>query len=237
MERSVAMNGNGCADVQWTVDREAKEITFGIRGVPGASWVAIGISENGGMKGADIAMVRNVNDDFVVDDLFSTSMDMPRMDILQNVELLHAEVDSEDRLSAVIRRPLDTCDADDIAVSGTKQNIICASGIVNDEGKPMFHGLQRSKALVNLVTDEQLLIERSFDLNFTSSNIHLVNDIVVAHQDPETAKSPFAVDFQMPHLQYLDQPKDLYLLFVCLGPRRMDIASWSMLTDSRPTFI
>lgn len=150
LERQLAMesDSNGCRDLQWTFDQEAKDITFSVTSVPGASWVGIGISNNGGMKGADIAMIRKDPDDgrFTLEDLFSHDYVQPQKDVVQNVELLHATVDDEDRMQVVIRRHADTCDKDDLAVTGVKQSLICASGSVDSEGNPLFHGSQRSNS-------------------------------------------------------------------------------------------
>lgn len=73
----------------------------------------------------------NDEGEFVVDDLISLDFVHPKRDVLQHVELVYATIDDRDRIQAVIRRRLDTCDKDDIAVSGTKQFLICASGMTS----------------------------------------------------------------------------------------------------------
>ena len=166
LERRVEMTGTGCSDVEWTVDRNANEWTVAVRGAPGLDWVGIGISENGGMKGADIMMVKrrkesdhaqDENDEeFEVLDLFSTDYERPKKDILQNVELLEAYTDDEGSIRALLRRRLDTCDAEDIKVSSYKQRLICASGAIDAQGTILFHGPMHSKASVNLFVDEAL---------------------------------------------------------------------------------
>ena len=100
LEGHVEMVGGGCSDVEWTVDMEAYQWTVAVRGSPGADWVALGISENGGMKGADVMVVKrtiNSNDDeeFEVEDMFSSDYERPKKDIMQNVDLLHAYTDEQ----------------------------------------------------------------------------------------------------------------------------------------------
>lgn len=50
LERSAQLDNRGCQDLKWRVDRNSKDVTVGITGTPGATWVGFGISENGGMK-------------------------------------------------------------------------------------------------------------------------------------------------------------------------------------------
>ena len=38
----------------WKIDNASNEITFGVASNNGPTWVGIGVSQNGGMKGADI---------------------------------------------------------------------------------------------------------------------------------------------------------------------------------------
>lgn len=153
-ERKVTMIGGGCQDVHWTLDMESHEITMAVRGASGATWVAIGLSEYGSMKGLDVAMIKelqNEDDDessFVVEDLISHDFVTPQNDILQSVELLYAHIDQEDRLQAIIRRRLDTCDKDDIAIEPYRQYLVGASGDVNAKGEAVFHGPSRARAVV-----------------------------------------------------------------------------------------
>ena len=165
-ERSVTMQGPGCQNVKWTVDKEEMKITFQVESAQGADWVGIGISENGGMKGADIAIVKKTlssavtASDFIVDDRFSFDFTIPKQDTLQNVELLYTKFrESDQRIVAVIRRDLNTCDLEDYRVEAHKQHLICASGSVDSDGQILYHGPNNANAFVNLMLDEGLLLE------------------------------------------------------------------------------
>jgi hypothetical protein len=236
-ERQVEMSGKGCTHVKWTFDKEAKDITFGVTGAPGASWLGIGISEQGGMRGADIAMVReNLKGDFVLDDLFSHDYIRPEKDIVQNFKLLYAMVDEQDRIQAIIRRDANTCDEDDLPITGSKQNIICASGATASEGTPLFHGDQRGKATVNMVIDENLLIERHLNLDFDSNaEKHLVQNVVVARQDPGTATAPFPIDFQMPRITLDNTQRSHYRYMVFTMPQDMNIIAFEAVWNNGTT--
>ena len=87
--------------------------------------MAVGISENGGMKGADMHIVKEVESGvFVADDAFLMDKERPVSDTVQNIKLLSAKRDEDGRLVAVIERDVDTCDKDDLIIESYKQHII-----------------------------------------------------------------------------------------------------------------
>lgn len=55
-ERTQEMQ-TGCKRIQWTVDIEKQKARFKVISQAGADWVGVGLSENGGMKGADISII------------------------------------------------------------------------------------------------------------------------------------------------------------------------------------
>lgn len=187
-ERSIAMQGKGCENVKWTVDMEALEITFRVESAQGSDWVSFGLSENGGMKGADVAIVkrRSTGSEFVVEDRVSFDHGLPKMDTLQNVELLHSEV-RDQRIVAVLRRGLNTCDLDDLPVEPKKQYLVCASGSTTPEGEiiypdPTSATAKTAEAVVNLMLDEDLLLDQSISkgilsIESTNSSIKTAADL------------------------------------------------------------
>ena len=211
-ERSVRMQGSGCQNVQWTVDMEALTITFHVESSAGADWVGLGLSENGGMKGADIAIVRKSSSgsELVVDDRVSVGYIRPEKDTLQNIELLYSEIrESDERIVAVIRRDLDTCDIDDLSVVPNKQNLICASGMTSSEGEILYHGPNVAKALVNLMVDEELLLESNLS---EGNKSFALGPMVTVRGDIEESFEPFPVDIQMPNINLT---ADVVTSYVC----------------------
>jgi hypothetical protein len=171
LERSLSMAmpgaGGGCAGVRWTVDTEARKWRVQFESAVESEWVGFGLSEFGSMKGADIMLVKmrhhheEEEPTFEIQDLISVDFAKPKMDTLQNVELIHASLTDDGRIRAEVERSLDTCDADDIAVEPHKQWVVCASGQLDDNGEIAYHGpLQTSSAFVNLLLDEELLFDR-----------------------------------------------------------------------------
>ncbi|CAB9520124.1 DBH-like monooxygenase protein [Seminavis robusta] len=227
MERSTPMDGNGCSHVQWTVDREAMTLQMAFKSTEGAEWVGLGIAEFGSMKGADIMLVKMIHNNdsvepsFVVEDLISTDFVKPRKDLLQNVELLRAEVDENGRIHALVERPLDSCDIDDIAIEAYKQTIICASGYLDDGNEIAYHGpRQHSSTTVNLIVDEDLLYGSAPSFSSQSQSGTVLLDeggIVKAHgfnPNSTTSSEPIAVDIQLPNISL---PQDKVTSFVCVA--------------------
>lgn len=198
LERSINMVGGGCSDVEWTVDLETLKWTVAVRGAPDSDWVAIGLSENGGMKGADLMLVQRKHsgsDEFVAHDLISRDFVRPEKDILQNVKLVSAYEDDQGGIRALLERPLNSCDSDDIKVKRSKQSLICASGMLDAEGQTLYHGRFRSRAQVNLMVDTTLLFDRRFHVDKNASRFEIASGITV-NGDVETSE-PLPVDIQL----------------------------------------
>ena len=195
--RRFQFDGTGCSNFQWTVDREELQLTAQWKSEPGAQWTAFGISENGGMKGADIVMVQVGQDgSFAAHDMFSTQFGLPALDLLQNVKLLEATYDNEDRLQVTIKRAIDTCDSQDIAVESHKQYLICASGHLSDDGVIQYHGLQRATGVVNLMVDESLFARDWTPSSANISKTYLGMGLIM-QGDLNTAMAPLPLDIQM----------------------------------------
>uniref|UniRef100_A0A7R9W774 DOMON domain-containing protein n=1 Tax=Pseudictyota dubia TaxID=2749911 RepID=A0A7R9W774_9STRA len=234
LERTMQVPGSGCADVKWTVDRVSRKLVLSFRSDVGADYVGIGLSEFGSMKGSDIAIVKRIPDGkggvgFEVEDTISTDFVRPRKDTLQNVELLHANIDEHGRIRAVIRRDLDTCDRDDLAVGSYKQYLICASGQMDDAGDILYHGpARRGMALVNLAVDEELLFNRNLPSSAevgpgtaassfgsegagTAQEEGNKTDPGLTFHEGDASGSPVAIDVQMPGVTLNSKEKTHYM--------------------------
>ncbi|KAJ3038472.1 hypothetical protein HDV00_000569 [Rhizophlyctis rosea] len=97
----------------------------------GNSWFALGLSENGGMKGADITVIStDSNNKLQAQDYFSEAFAMPQLDSSQDVTLDASRSSSSgNSTTAVWSRPLDTCDDHDFDIlTHVDQKVIWAIG-------------------------------------------------------------------------------------------------------------
>ena len=254
--RADLSRATGCTTcgVAWTVDRQAHEIILRLTSAPGATWVGFGISENGGMVGADVVTVEQnaAGDGFVARDRFSTRYALPAEDVLQNVELLSAELVGTvgaQVLRAVVRRKLDTCDYDDVAVAGHKQHLIVASGRHTSRGvgggrELSYHGADKATILANLLVDEAELFESGFPLllapapggggNGSGFGAEISRGVFVPQSHgggggtgtgatPGAGSSKTALDFRMPEIDLDAREQTSYVCRVFRGdvPRKV----------------
>ncbi|KAJ3326183.1 hypothetical protein HDV06_000059 [Boothiomyces sp. JEL0866] len=99
-------------ELYWTVDEKAKEIEFAVVSKNGATWVAIGTSDAGGMKGADIWLGYKKNDEFILEDRFSETYGYPILDQQQDLKLL-SWYQSYFSTAFTFKRSLESCDDHD----------------------------------------------------------------------------------------------------------------------------
>ena len=227
-ERSANVLGGGCTDLSWTFDGESMDLVMAATSAPDADWLGVGFSEFGSMKGADIAMViwDEINGEFNIVDTFSHDFELPSTDLLQNYELVDAKFDDEGRIQAIISRKANTCDADDLPVTLFKQHLICASGLVDASGTPMYHGSNRGSAYVNVAVDHELPFGRN--ISYTPSGVaHQLAPLIVAHHDdPDTATSPFPVDIELPEMVLDDTETTIYCCVAITMPLDFRVISW-----------
>lgn len=224
--------GDGCGPLEWTLDPERRKVRFRLTSAaPDDGWVAAGISENGGMKGADLWAIRELTGAGIFDDsasfestdLFSTDFALPEEDVLQNVELIAAWRDEDGRLVGVIERDLETCDKDDIAVEAHKQHVVCASGRLDGVGNVSYHGPNRHSETINLMLDEELLMERKFLVNVDLSKGVEVEPGFVFYDDPATAAVPFAIDVNLIDVSLDQETVTSYYCRVFTNPEPMQV--------------
>ncbi|KAL6747241.1 PHM/PNGase F domain-containing protein [Haematococcus lacustris] len=115
--------------LHWRVD--AGFVTFAIAVAGKYKMVGLGISNSGGMMGADIMILKKqesitAGSTWQIGDYFSTEEEAPVLDEQQDYNLLSITQNSL-LTTAVVRRALDTCDMADIQVfNDTDQTIIWA---------------------------------------------------------------------------------------------------------------
>ena len=86
-------------NLSWTIDTQTNEIFIQITAPSfimqnDNSWIAFGISDNGGMKGADIGLYSLYHDKIY--DLHSNDFVLPLMDKIQNWKLQKSEISDEE---------------------------------------------------------------------------------------------------------------------------------------------
>ncbi|KAI8799532.1 PHM/PNGase F domain-containing protein [Cladochytrium replicatum] len=117
----------------WTLSDDLSTITAAVASNNSAGWLAVGFSETGGMKGADIALGYASGSKFVLEDRFTTDFAQPVLDTHQNLTL----IDSWSTTSYVafaFSRPTKTesCsnnqDRDLYVAPNTLQNVLVAFG-------------------------------------------------------------------------------------------------------------
>ncbi|KAI8468984.1 MAG: PHM/PNGase F domain-containing protein [Monoraphidium minutum] len=134
----------------WSVDAAAgaieAEFEFGPAALGGAApgYVAVGLSETGGMKGADIwALVKNATTGrWALGDYFAEGFSRPTLDTHQDLRLLSAGQAPDGAVTARLRRVLAPCDASDLQITpGAPLHVIWAWG-EGSGGDLSYHGTQ-----------------------------------------------------------------------------------------------
>ncbi|KAJ3272255.1 hypothetical protein HDV01_005794 [Terramyces sp. JEL0728] len=119
-------------ELYWTVDAAAKEVEFAVVSKNGATWVAIGTSDAGGMKGADIWLGYKKNGEFTLEDRFSEAYGYPILDQQQDLQLL-SSYQSYFTTAFAFKRSLESCDDRDAnLVTAHPMWFVFAIGTSND---------------------------------------------------------------------------------------------------------
>ncbi|KAJ3045766.1 hypothetical protein HDV00_007892 [Rhizophlyctis rosea] len=126
--------------LHWYADETAKEITFGVTVDVDNAWIGFGLSENGGMNGADLMVVSPQADGTLgVSDFWATGPGMPTLDTQQDTHIVPSLTQrGNGQTTAVWKRAFTTCDEQDQAITNfTSQAVIWAIGTTNTFG---YHG-------------------------------------------------------------------------------------------------
>lgn len=107
---AVLNTGKSAVYLYWSLSEDNDEIAIGIDAHDTFGWVAVGISANGGMMGADIWRLSNDGSgNLVLDDMFVEDWVTPRRDAEQNLKLHNAQ-QANGRTSFWFTRKVRTCD-------------------------------------------------------------------------------------------------------------------------------
>lgn len=110
-KHAVALNaGTSALYLYWSLSQDSDEIAIGIDAHDTHGWVAVGISANGGMMGADIwRLSKDSGGQLVLEDMFVEDWVTPRRDVEQNLKLMGAE-QGNGRTSFWFTRKVRPCD-------------------------------------------------------------------------------------------------------------------------------
>ena len=146
------------------------------------SWIAFDLSDTGGMKGADMALVSLYHES--VYDLHSVDFVLPKTDKIQNWKLMHLER-GQSYSVIQMKRHLLTCDEEDFAIKTdrTKHNLMIAYNprdyllpeTVDWKLRISQHPHYERKE-VNLFVKESLFLEQNEDkyyIDYTINNLML----------------------------------------------------------------
>ncbi|KAI8898983.1 PHM/PNGase F domain-containing protein [Globomyces pollinis-pini] len=87
--QSLQFQNEKTIDLFWKLTNNNKEIEFGVASRNGAGWVAIGTSDAGGMKGANIFVGRqNAKNEFILQEMFAETYTYPSTKDVQQSKLL-----------------------------------------------------------------------------------------------------------------------------------------------------
>ena len=143
------------AAVFWNIVEEEDSIEVAVA-VQAEGWIGFGISEAGGMLGADVALFRTaapkeVKDSFIVEQRY------PQTDVCQNWNLTNAVI-QQGWIIVEMKRLLDTKDPQDHAILNDsvhevgEHRLIAAWGDSSDVG---YHGMNRAKLAVQLFPSKE----------------------------------------------------------------------------------
>jgi hypothetical protein len=140
-EHSAQINGTGCKEIEWTVDPKGHKIFLSIKSMPDSDWVGLGVSDTGGMKGADIITVKNIKSgggeevSFGIEDSVANedSVKLASKGTLQRSELIFAEFVDNGSIYAIFSRDLDPGEKGGLPpFSSHDPYLICASGKLDE---------------------------------------------------------------------------------------------------------
>ena len=168
-------------NVSWSIIEETQSIYIEIIAPVSdeMGWFAFGLSENSGMKGADIALISLYHEK--VFDLHSYDFVLPEMDKIQDWQLESLIINAENGISiAQISRHLLTCDYEDFRIKTNPFHhyILIAyneydSYLKSTTDMELSIGIHSRKETkeVNLFIDEDLLINGVTNIDINPTNI------------------------------------------------------------------
>ncbi|KAJ3326201.1 hypothetical protein HDV06_000077 [Boothiomyces sp. JEL0866] len=130
---TLTTGSNKTMQLYWQVTGDS--IEFGLASQNGATWLGLGVSDAGGMKGADVWLGYQKDGKFSLEDRYSKAPGTPDLDTSQDLMLLKS-YQSGNVTAFTFSRKLETCDDKDMKLSLTSPMwFIYALGTSNDFGK------------------------------------------------------------------------------------------------------
>ncbi|CAF3565153.1 unnamed protein product [Rotaria socialis] len=158
----------GTADLWWTVDNGAKDITFELH-MKTTGWIALGISPAGGMTGADIGVgwVDSAGKVYF-QDRYASDFFKPAMDNTTENWLALRGRESNGWTAIQFKRLLDTCDPMDVEIKSGTNVIIYAYGLTDPSvGDISYHQNRRGSRMIPLQSYANPPTENKFaDLDY-----------------------------------------------------------------------
>ncbi|KAI9343141.1 PHM/PNGase F domain-containing protein [Obelidium mucronatum] len=129
---------NGTIALHWTISSDQASVLFGVDSdVSSKSWLGVGISSSGAMKGADLWITHATgNSSFEIKDTFATDYARPILDASQDLTLitLPDATANNNTLVYTFRRPLITADSQDLPIlKGIKHEMVWAYGSLSPD--------------------------------------------------------------------------------------------------------
>jgi len=170
------------------VDHSANVLTLGLHAAYhdgwSGGWTGVGLGGNGGMKGANIIVVRKEDGNWVAEDRHSEHYSTPALDDSQDVRLLFAE-ELNGGISWGIITPLDTCDEFDDPIQNISRWMLWAKG----PGHAFtYHDGMRGQFHVNLFSGPPT--EPDFT-GMEQVSLQMQNVLVEGHPDGAHPTNPY----------------------------------------------
>ncbi|KAJ3156054.1 hypothetical protein HDU89_005618 [Geranomyces variabilis] len=142
--------------LHWNVHGD--QITYGVTVDVdvAANWVGFGVSDNGGMRGADITVLTaDATGKVVAQDYWAENYGAPTLDTHQDVTLDASQsTHTASQTTAVFTRPLNSCDAQDQPIlANTTHSVIWAIG---SSPTLSFHDKNRGDSKITFIPDPSL---------------------------------------------------------------------------------
>jgi dopamine beta-monooxygenase len=148
------------AAVFWNIDGD--EINFAVA-VRAEGWLSFGISEAGGMLGADVVQFETLKPSQLIDSYVLEDRAAPLTDDCQNWNLISTTINNG-WIILEINRKLDTQDSQDHKIANDQALFIAPTRLIaawGDQSVVSFHGLNRARNAVRLFAEDSVSVSEA----------------------------------------------------------------------------
>jgi hypothetical protein len=200
------------AAVFWNIDGD--EIDFAVA-VRAEGWLSFGISEAGGMLGADVVRFETLNPSQLIDSYILEDRATPLTDDCQDWNLISTTINNG-WIILEINRKLDTQDSQDHKIANDQELFIAPTRLIaswGDQSVVSYHGLNRARNAVRLFAEDSVSIsegitetlvqnsdgffevrEDNYQISTADTNYHTVcKTFAQIQQEIGTSQSPLTV--------------------------------------------